>query len=197
MRTHLTETISSARTKLAIVKSFGSRLERAIIQAGKSKKALASHLGIPQSSISRWVNGSTPRADTISTIANFLGCDFDWLARGQGNPSQVVSSGTGSQSIYGAALRVAEVTRRVHGESLAHADISKDSASILRDESPLLRDPKEPSLMERMARIETAQSDIRDSLEEIRRSLNALTDLMAAPRSYPNPTLTHLSDEEV
>ena len=64
------------------MKNFGKRLEEAIRTSGKTKTALALHLGVPQSSVSRWISGSVPRAETLSGIAKFLGVSHEWLAAG-------------------------------------------------------------------------------------------------------------------
>lgn len=80
---------TSAKTikiNLAFVKTFQERLAEAISQARKPKSALAQQLGVPQSSVSRWLAGSVPRAETVGAIAKFLNVDVKWLAYGEEPP---------------------------------------------------------------------------------------------------------------
>ncbi|MEP2776784.1 MAG: helix-turn-helix transcriptional regulator [Luteolibacter sp.] len=58
---------------------FTERLAVAIAKSGKSKGSLAKHCGVALSTVSRWLKGSIPKADTILEIATFLGVDAKWL----------------------------------------------------------------------------------------------------------------------
>jgi transcriptional regulator with XRE-family HTH domain len=51
---------------------------------------LARHLGVPPSSVSRWVSGTEPRSESVVEIAKFLGVDFAWLMTGAGADLSVV-----------------------------------------------------------------------------------------------------------
>lgn len=64
------------------MKNISERLVVAIRQSGHSKGALAAHIGVPQSSVSRWLAGSEPRSDRLIDIAKFLGVDVNWLLTG-------------------------------------------------------------------------------------------------------------------
>jgi transcriptional regulator with XRE-family HTH domain len=64
------------------VETFFQRLEYAIRRSGYPKGAVAKHLGVPQSSVSRWLGGSYPKAETVGTLAKFLGVDVNWLMSG-------------------------------------------------------------------------------------------------------------------
>ena len=48
-----------------------------------SKGALAAHLGVATSTVSRW-RDAMPRADTIQKTAEWLGVDANWLMTGEG-----------------------------------------------------------------------------------------------------------------
>lgn len=78
------------KVNLAFVKSFQERLAEAISLARKPKSELARHLGVPQSSVSRWLAGSEPRSETLAEIAKFLSVDVKWLAYGD-EPAQSTS----------------------------------------------------------------------------------------------------------
>lgn len=73
--------------------NISQRLGEAIKASGKSKGALAAHLGVPQSSVSRWLAGGEPRSERLTEIAKFLGVDVKWLmgvhlAESSVNPKQ-------------------------------------------------------------------------------------------------------------
>lgn len=59
--------------------NISERLAEAIRASGKTKGALAAYLGVPQSSVSRWLAGAEPRSERLTEIANFLGVDVKWL----------------------------------------------------------------------------------------------------------------------
>jgi transcriptional regulator with XRE-family HTH domain len=69
---------------LSFVKNISERLQHAIRFSGHSKGALAEHIGVPQSSVSRWLAGSEPRSDRLFEIAKFLNVDVKWLMTGEG-----------------------------------------------------------------------------------------------------------------
>jgi transcriptional regulator with XRE-family HTH domain len=68
---------------LPFVKNISERLAEAIKASGKSKGALAAHLGVPQSSVSRWLAGGEPRSERLTEIAKFLSVDVKWLLEGE------------------------------------------------------------------------------------------------------------------
>lgn len=68
---------------LPFVRNFPERLQDAIKRAGLSKGSLARHLGVPKSSVSRWLAGSEPRGEKLSEIAKFLSVDVKWLLEGE------------------------------------------------------------------------------------------------------------------
>jgi len=74
-----TECDKLIKTNLSFVKNISDRLSQAIKASGKSKGALAAHLGVPQSSVSRWLAGGEPRSERLTEIAKFLGVDVKWL----------------------------------------------------------------------------------------------------------------------
>ena len=52
--------------------------------AGLSRRAIAQHLGIAQSTISRWSQGAIPRAEIIDAIAKRCDVSTFWLSTGGG-----------------------------------------------------------------------------------------------------------------
>lgn len=65
------------------MQKFSTRLAEAIAKSGKSKGALAASTGVALSTVSRWLGGAVPKAETIANIANFLGVDAKWLLLGE------------------------------------------------------------------------------------------------------------------
>jgi transcriptional regulator with XRE-family HTH domain len=76
------------KKNLPFVKNISERIAHAIRYSGHSKGALAAHLGVPQSSVSRWLAGSEPRNDRLTEIAKFLSVDVNWLVTGKGEIAQ-------------------------------------------------------------------------------------------------------------
>jgi len=64
------------------VVTFFQRLDYAVRHSGFSKGALARHLNVPQSSVSRWLKSTYPKAETVAEIAKFLSVDVNWLMTG-------------------------------------------------------------------------------------------------------------------
>lgn len=46
---------------------------------GVTQISLAEYAGVSQGAVSRWVNGSLPKADKIERIASCLGVSVEWL----------------------------------------------------------------------------------------------------------------------
>lgn len=70
------------------MQNFSDRLAEAIFLSGKSKGALATSTGVALSTVSRWLGGTTPKAETLEKIAKFLGVDAKWLLTGDSSPSK-------------------------------------------------------------------------------------------------------------
>ena len=68
---------------LSKVTTFFQRLEIALSARGKSKSALASHLSMALSGISRW-RDSIPRAERVQEITTWLNVSGKWLMTGEG-----------------------------------------------------------------------------------------------------------------
>lgn len=71
------------------------RIKLAIRQSGKTKKALASAVGVSPSAVTQWTNGSTKsfEGENLVKVARFLGVSPDWLASGTGEmkPAKVAT----------------------------------------------------------------------------------------------------------
>lgn len=72
------------KRNLSFVKNLSERLDAAIRSSGMSKGEFASRMHVPQSSVSRWLAGSEPRAEKICEIAKFLSVEVKWLMDGIG-----------------------------------------------------------------------------------------------------------------
>lgn len=65
------------------MQNFSNRLAQSIAASGKPKGALAAHTGVALSTVSRWLSGTVPKAETLEEIAEFLSVDAKWLLTGQ------------------------------------------------------------------------------------------------------------------
>jgi transcriptional regulator with XRE-family HTH domain len=65
------------------MQNFPTRLAEAIAKSGKSKGALAATLGVALSTVSRWLGGTVPKAETLARIAAVLSVDAKWLLTGE------------------------------------------------------------------------------------------------------------------
>ena len=63
--------------------NYFSRLEQALSLRDKAKGALAQHLGIALSTVSRW-REAIPKAETVQATADWLSVDAKWLMTGKG-----------------------------------------------------------------------------------------------------------------
>ncbi len=72
-----------SKHNLATMQNFSTRLSEAIAKSGKSKGALAASTGVALSTVSRWLGGTTPKAEAITRIAKFLSVDAKWLLTGE------------------------------------------------------------------------------------------------------------------
>jgi transcriptional regulator with XRE-family HTH domain len=72
------------------VRNFSQRLREAISKSGVKapKSALASHTGVSLPTVSRWLGGTLPKAETLESIAEFLNVDVKWLLTGNGSPER-------------------------------------------------------------------------------------------------------------
>lgn len=73
------------------MQNFSTRLAEAIAKSGKSKGALAANAGVALSTVSRWLGGTIPKADTLGVAAQFLGVSAKWLLTGEGQEMSVTS----------------------------------------------------------------------------------------------------------
>jgi len=78
-----TENDKRSKNYLSKVTTFFQRLEIALTEKGKSKSALADHLGMALSGISRWKD-SLPRAERVQEITSWLNVSGKWLMTGEG-----------------------------------------------------------------------------------------------------------------
>lgn len=64
------------------MQNYFQRLEHALTQRNLTKGALAAHLHVALSTISRWQR-ALPRVETIQRTADFLGVSAQWLMTGE------------------------------------------------------------------------------------------------------------------
>jgi transcriptional regulator with XRE-family HTH domain len=100
--------------------NYFQRLEKALQERGLSKGALATHLQVALSTISRWKR-AMPRAETVQKTADFLGVSAQWLMTGDAEKSpkqarfEAVIGGTYDRSASSQTLKsflLGEVDRR-------------------------------------------------------------------------------------
>jgi transcriptional regulator with XRE-family HTH domain len=115
------------KQNLSFVRNISERLEYAIRRSGMSKGALSGLIGVPQSSLSRWLSGSQPRADKLAEIAKFLSVDVKWLTYGEmPENAESVSNVKETEAVYG------EITEREQSISEAFTKI-REALDILED----------------------------------------------------------------
>lgn len=68
--------------------TFGKRLQYVMDVKKIPPKDVAEGIGTDRARISNWLNDKikAPRRDTLQNLSEFLGCDIEWLASGQGEP---------------------------------------------------------------------------------------------------------------
>jgi len=99
-----TRTASSRPTKSGATKSGATRTPRGVsvntierhkrqipgrlarIRADRSQRSFARELGVFQQNVNRYVNGTTPPADFLITLAVQEDISLDWLLLGRGTP---------------------------------------------------------------------------------------------------------------
>lgn len=64
------------------MQKYFQRLEQTLKEKNISKGALAQHLHVALSTVSRWRNGA-PRMETVQKTADFLGVSAQWLMTGE------------------------------------------------------------------------------------------------------------------
>ena len=67
---------------------FKDRLQYLIDLKKISQTAVAYGIGVQHSRISDWLKGKPEKPHRVSCVklANFFGCDIDWLQKGEGDP---------------------------------------------------------------------------------------------------------------
>ena len=67
------------------VRQIGRRLTEARDAAGLSQRELADHLGVKESTITKWESGErSPRGQRVSKLAGILGVSLSWILVGRG-----------------------------------------------------------------------------------------------------------------
>jgi phage repressor protein C with HTH and peptisase S24 domain len=64
--------------------NFRDRLSSAISRSPLSKGEIASRVGVQPPALSRWIRGATPDMKHLTSLANVLNVDVQWLLTGQG-----------------------------------------------------------------------------------------------------------------
>ena len=105
-------------------------------------------MGLPPSSVSRWLVDTEPRAERIAEIAKFLAVDVKWLIYGD------------EEEISPAVLREDPATYKFTPKTVP------------------MRDDGELTIMERLARLEAEHTDTLKELAEMQRTLGSLMDLL-------------------
>ncbi|MGL4398811.1 MAG: helix-turn-helix domain-containing protein [Luteolibacter sp.] len=159
----LTSQIFSVKTE------FSEKLAVAIAKSGKSKGSLADCCGVALSTVSRWLGGAIPKAETISKISEFLSVDANWLLSARNEPG--------------------------YPDSL-HPDLEvEEMENLLWAVSATLQDHKDATRKEQMILLEPSayKDQIRTLIEALRdtrrTNLGAQDELVKLARRTANPEL--------
>ena len=69
--------------------TFAERLKEALVAKEVTQKELAKALDVTPSTVNRWLSGTfEPRDIMVSNIASVLGCDYLYLAKGDGEAEE-------------------------------------------------------------------------------------------------------------
>lgn len=79
------------------MQNFSRRLETAIAKSGIPKGVLSAHCGVALSTVSRWLDGTIPKPDTLEAIAQKLGVDSVWLLTGRDGSNATIERETPNQ----------------------------------------------------------------------------------------------------
>ena len=149
-----TASANSIKINLSFVKKISDRLAFAIRHSGHSKGDLAASIGVPGSSVSRWLAGSEPRSDRLTAIAKFLDVDVNWLITGYGQP---------------APPKNAESSGNLKDQGIS------ESAHVVREDPPMYnaRNTELPTDL-RLARLESAIDRLTAGQARLAEALEAL-----------------------
>lgn len=95
----------SCKKNLAFVQNYFQRLEQSLAMRHRSKGALAAHLGVALSTVSRWKD-AVPRAETVHATAEWLGVNAKWLLTGEAQKKP--ESGVESPGLDAAEMSVSK-----------------------------------------------------------------------------------------
>lgn len=83
-----------------IKKEFSKRLQRVAREKNISQSTLATAFGKYRSEINRWFLGEVmPRPNTIEKLSTEIGCNFNYLAHGDGKPFSEKETKSGDTKI--------------------------------------------------------------------------------------------------
>lgn len=73
---------------MGTINDFGQRLQYVMDQEKMNQNEVAEGIGVSRSRISDWLNAKVtdPRRGTLQKLADFFGCNIEWLATGKGEP---------------------------------------------------------------------------------------------------------------
>ena len=73
--------------------NFSGNLKRVMDERGLTVKTICEATGIPTSTLSDWLSGSSPRLnDHILKLTRFLGCSVDFLLTGSEPEKEIIES---------------------------------------------------------------------------------------------------------
>ena len=92
------------------------RIKFALDLAKKKPTELARHIGISESAISQWVNGPTKTINSVHIlkVSDFLGVNAQWLASGEGSPTDIKADNIDDDSITNDEQKWLKLIRRMN-----------------------------------------------------------------------------------
>jgi transcriptional regulator with XRE-family HTH domain len=103
---------------------FSQNLRNSMEASCLTQKALAEKIGVSQAAISKWLNGSIPRADQLALAATALGVSMEWLLIGEPDPNPADPNRLKFRQPNKAAIRKALESAK---QSLARLESELDS----------------------------------------------------------------------
>lgn len=119
--------ISLHKERTVIVVQFYERFITLCKEKGKAPSAVATEIGLNNSSTSYWKKGSIPKGETLSRLAAYFGVSVGYLLDGEGMPVKDAPGVTGPKLALDNAYRVDEIEVEGNGKIRVTFDLCDES----------------------------------------------------------------------